>query len=71
MWEKRIVEHRPVWSIHVNSLLKEDYCVQEFEQLFTQKGGQQSCVSKDKLYNHMRKLKWGQWRARLTKAIVS
>jgi len=43
----------------------------KLEQLFTQKGGQQSCVSKDNLHNHMRKLKWGQWRqwrARLTKA---
>lgn len=43
----------------------------KLEQLFTQKGGQQSCVSKDNLHNHMRKLKWRQWRqwrARLTKA---
>jgi len=40
----------------------------KLEQLFAQKGGQQSCVSEAKLYNHMRKLKWCQWRTRLTKA---
>ncbi|MHC4228087.1 MAG: hypothetical protein ACYSW0_11730 [Planctomycetota bacterium] len=43
----------------------------KLEQLFTQKGGQQSCVSKDNLHDHMRKLKWRewrQWRTRLSKA---
>lgn len=43
----------------------------KLEQLFTQKGGQQSCVSKDNLHGHMRRLKWGEWRewrTRLNKA---
>lgn len=43
----------------------------KLKQLFTQRGGQQSIVSKDNLHNHMKKLKrrqWRQWRARLDKA---
>ena len=34
----------------------------KLEQLFTEKGGQQGCVTKDSLDDHMTKLKWGQWR---------
>lgn len=43
----------------------------QLEQLFTQKGGQQICVSEETLCDRMRKLKWHewrQWRVRLTKA---
>jgi hypothetical protein len=34
----------------------------QLEHLFTQKGGQQICVSENTLYDHMRRLKWHEWR---------
>ncbi len=64
----RFALQRDLSDISAKELINLD---NKHEQLFTQKGGQQSCVSKDNLHNHMRKLKWGQWRqwrARLTKA---
>ena len=64
----RLALQRDLSDTSAEALINRD---NKLEQLFTKKGGQQSCVSKDNLHNHMRKLKWGQWRqwrARLTKA---
>ena len=64
----RLVPQRRVFKASSEQWISHD---NKLKQLFTQKGGQQSIVSKDNLHNYMRKLKWGQWRQwreRLNKA---
>jgi hypothetical protein len=64
----RFAIQRDLSDVSAKALINLD---DKIEQLFTRKGGQQSCISKDNLHSHMRKLKWREWRrwrTRLNKA---